>query len=257
MERRGFSKPLCDGIFGDHRFHSEFHSADQTQGQGRTAAWRTVRLDPPSADGFYTNHSVVKSWAEPAEGFSFERWRDSAGRGQGDSTNPRLSTVDHGGGALFTQQPLTTLATNAPGGEVLVDGDWATLPAAFAWEAGSTHTLDLWDIPNFSVIQFVGDGRLVFNGWSDGGGHPHDITVSGEPTTITADFKKQVLLEADVLGPGTIAVDPSGLEVPGVDCGFLCGREHTYHEPFSTVQLTAQPASGFEFVSWIGGLIGN
>ena len=36
----------------------------------------TVRLDPPpSADGFYTVRSLVKSIAEPAEGFSFERWK--------------------------------------------------------------------------------------------------------------------------------------------------------------------------------------
>ena len=230
----------------------------------------TVRLDPPSADGFYTIHSFVESIAEPAEGFSFERWgipQPPHWAAWDDSINPRSDTVIVGRSALFTQQPLTTIGTNVPGSIVLVDGIEARLPTNFSWEAGSTHTLDLLVLARGccpGVIQSGGGGRLVFNGWSDGGGHPHDITVSGEPTTITADFKKQVELRTATREPGwTIVVDPSGLEVPGVDCGFFCnGPGKTYHEPFSTVQLTAQPGgiAGVEevtFVNWLGDLSGS
>ena len=222
----------------------------------------TVRFDPPSGDGFYTSFSFVKTIAEPAEGFSFEGWKPFwfTQKGGGFSTNPTLSSVSQSYPALFTRRTLTTIDTNVPGSSVLVDGSQTRLPANFAWESGSTHTLDLLVLRGShpGVIQFVGGGRLVFNGWSDGGGHPHDITVSGEPTTITADFKKQVFLETRVLGSGTIEVDPSGLEVPGVDCGFFCnGPERTFHEPFSTVQLTAQPRPGFQFVTWLGDLSGR
>ena len=223
----------------------------------------TVRFDPPSGDGFYTSYSFVKTIAEPAEGFSFEGWKPFwfSQVGGGFSTNPTLSSVSQSYPALFTRRTLTTIDTNVPGSSVLVDGSQVRLPAAFAWEAGSTHTLDLLYLAGGccpGVIQYGGGGRLVFNGWSDGGGHPHDITVSGKPTTITADFKKQFSLRTDTLGPGTIAVDPSGLEVPGVDCGFFCNKpERTYHEPFSTVQLTAQPRPGFKFVTWLGDLSGR
>ena len=154
----------------------------------------TIRFDPPSADGFYTSFSFVKAIAEPAEGFSFERWggvfdgeRFGGGAiGGGDSTNPALLDVRQDHLASFTRQPLTTIDTDVPGSVVLVDGSGTKLPANFAWEPGSTHTLE--------VLFF--DGSLqVFNGWSDGGDSTHDITVSGEPTTITASFTKQVSLD--------------------------------------------------------------
>ena len=213
--------------------------------------------------GFYVRPSFVKSIAEPAKGFSFERWKSigflwpPAGR----SANPARSYVSQNHSAFFTQKPLTTLETNAPGVTIMVDGSQARLPAAFAWEAGSTHTLDLLYLAGGccpGVIQFGGGGRLIFDGWSDGGGHPHEITVSVEATTIKANFKKQFSLRTDVQGPGTIEVSPSGLEVPGVDCGLLCNEpDRTYHEPYSTVRLTAKTSPGFKFVTWLGDLSGN
>lgn len=223
----------------------------------------TVRLDPPSADGFYPTYSLVRSIAEPAKGFSFKGWKPHifTQRDGGFATNPTLSIVSQHHPALFTRKPLTTLDTNVLGTTVTVDGSQVRLPAAFAWEAGSTHTLDLLYLAGGccpGVIQYGGGGRLIFNGWSDGGGNPHEIIASGEATTIKANFKKQFSLRTDVQGPGTIEVRPSGLEVPGVDCGLFCnGPGKTYHEPSSTVLLTAKPSPGFKFVTWLGDLSGN
>ena len=163
----------------------------------------TVRFDPPSTDGFYTIFSVAKIFAEPAEGFSFERWEGNI-RGGGQSTNPALSSVPGTYTALFTQQPLTTIDTNVPGSHVLVDGSQTQLPANFAWEAGSTHTLEVPD-----DVQYGGwptTRRRVFQGWSDGGGSTRDITVTGEPTTITAKFHEDALNTDFVTGEAAISV---------------------------------------------------
>ena len=206
----------------------------------------TVRFDPPSADGFYTYHSFVEAIAEPAEGFSFERWGGSHITGGGVSTNPALSSVSQHHRALFTQRPLTTIATNVPGSDVLVDGSRTRLPANFAWESGSTHTLGFGECCQFGgqlPRPWAGHYRLAFNGWSDGGNSTHDITVSGEPGAITANFTRQVLLDTgSVTGSGVVKIEPSSLE---------------YHDLSSSVQLTAQPAPGFKFVSWLGDLSGT
>ena len=219
----------------------------------------TVRLDPPSADGFYTFWSFIKTFAEPAEGFSFERWQ-GGGRGNGPASNPKLGRVSSGWNnntAFFTQRPLAKIDTNVPGSDVTVDGRWKSLPRNFAWEVGSTHTLGLLvreDTGHDGVIQpYFGfdDERLLFDGWSDGGDAAHDITVSGEPTTITANFTRQVLLDTvpGVTGSGVVKVEPSGLEggQPG----------HTFHDLSSSVRLTAQPDPGFKLFTWRGDLSGS
>ena len=209
----------------------------------------TFRFDPPSASGFYVLRSFFKAIAEPAEGFSFERW-GSWGLGNGPASNPLALHRVRGGNrtALFTQRPLTKIDTNVPGSVVTVDGRRAGLPHNFAWEAGSTHTLGLLvqeSSGHDGVIQpysgFDGE-RLLFDGWSDGGDAAHDITVSGEPSAITANFTKQVSL--DTGSQGTIVVDPSG-------------SDDAYHDLSSTVWLTAQPNPGREFVSWLGDLSGS
>ena len=209
----------------------------------------TFRFDPPSASGFYVLRSFFKAIAEPAEGFSFERWQ-GGGPGNGPASNPALHRVwpRLNRTALFTQRTLTKIDTNVPGSVVTVDGRRASLPRNFAWEVGSTHTLGLLvqeSSGHDGVIQphwgFDGE-RLLFDGWSDGGAAAHDITVSGEPGAITANFTRQVLL--DTGSQGTIVVDPSG-------------SDDAYHDLFSTVWLTAQPNPGLEFVSWLGDLSGS
>ena len=215
----------------------------------------TFRFDPPSASGFYTLDSFVKAIAEPAEGFSFERW-GSWGHGNGDASNPALHRVFGGNRtALFTQRPLTKIDTNVPGSTVTVDGHRESLPRNFAWEVGSTHTLGLLvqeSSGHHGEIQsyygFDGE-RLLFDGWSDGGAAAHDITVSGEPGAITANFTRQVLLDTVTVSDGrgaggTVAVEPGE-------------SEGGYYDLSSSVQLTAQPAPGFEFVSWLGDLSGS
>ncbi len=205
----------------------------------------TVRMEPPSSDGFYTHFSFIKVFAEPAEGFSFGSWRGWAA-GNGSASNPHVGRT--GRQAIFTRQLLTTIDTNVPGSAIAVDGRRRSLPANFAWEAGSTHTLGLLvreDTGHEGVIQpyFGIDGeRLVFDGWSDDGADTHDITVSEERPTLAANFRRQVVLDTGGSG-SAITVDP-----PGSDGG--------YHDLSSTVWLTAQRPR-WEFVSWLGDLSGS
>ena len=203
----------------------------------------TVRLAPPTVDGFYPFFSNRKAVAEPAEGFSFESWISWLSPFvSGYSSNPVLTRFGQFYQALFTRRPLTTIDTNVPGSRVLVDGSRTILPKSFAWEAGSTHTIGFDGVVGTS--QGVGGYRLTFDSWSDGGDATHDITVSAEPATIAANFTRQVSVNTVSHGPGTIVVQPSGSE----------GR---YHYLSTTVQLTAQPGPGFKFVSWLVDLSGT
>ena len=216
------------------------HSAEPPQGG-------TIRVEPPSSDGYYTRFASIKMFAEPAEGFSFRSWRSWAA-GNGPGSNPKVTT----GGtshqqARFSRQRLTTIDTNIPGSDIAVGGIRKSLPQHFDWEAGSTHTLSLLvreDTGHEGAIQpyFGFDGeRLIFDGWSDGSAETHDITVSEERPTITANFRRQVALDT---GSGSaITVDP-----PGADGG--------YHDLSSTVWLTAERPN-WEFVSWLGDLSGS
>ena len=206
----------------------------------------TVRLDPPAVDGFYPWFSLVKAYAEPAEGFSFEHWKPwwfLPLRG-GFSSNPALAHVGQSYPAYFSQQPLTTIDTNFPGTHVLVDGSETLLPSNFAWEAGSTHTLGFGG--PIGEVQTVNGlpGHFIFDGWSDNAGATHNITVSSEPATITANFTRQVYVETVSHGSGGIEVQPSG-------------SEGGFHDLSTTVHLTARPAPGFKFVSWLGDLSGT
>ena len=206
----------------------------------------TVRLDPPSNDGFYPWFSLVKAYAEPTEGFSFEHWKPwwfLPLRG-GFSSNPALVHVGQSYPAYFTQRPLTTIDTNFPGTQVLVDGSETILPSNFAWEAGSTHTLGFGG--PIGEVQTVNGlpGHFIFDGWSDNGGATHNITASAEPATITANFTRQVYVETFSHGTGGIKVQPSG-------------SEGGFHNLSTTVHLTARPAPGFKFVSWLGDLSGT
>ena len=205
----------------------------------------TVRFDPPSDDGFYPRLSFIKAIAEPAEGFSFEHWGywflPISG---GFSSNPVLSRVSQSYPAFFTQRPLTTIDTNFPGTQVLVDGSLTLLPASFGWEAGSTHTLG--SVGSIGEVQFVDGlpGQYIFDGWSDGAAATHDITVSADPSTITANFTRQIFVKTVTHGSGRIVVHPSG-------------SEGGFHDLSTLVQLTARPAPGSKFVSWLGDLSGT
>jgi hypothetical protein len=76
-----------------------------------------------------------------------------------------------------------TISSTPPGLELIVDGEPIRTPRAFAWGAGSTHTVEA------APVQVDSKGRYEFARWSDGGAPSHTITVNPEAATLyTANF---------------------------------------------------------------------
>ena len=144
----------------------------------------TVTISPFPPNGFYAARTSVEATANAGEGFSFQAWRGPTLAGfHGFSGNPARFPVIFPGlnyTGVFTQAPLTTIATNFPGRRVVVDGDTYWLPFSFRWAVGTTHMIGVED-----AIQGEPSGvsRWVFKEWSDGGAVTHNITVSEDVST--------------------------------------------------------------------------
>ncbi len=220
-------------------FTAHFIQEFQVESGARPPAGGTVTIAPPSADGFYVARTPIEVTAVPAEGYAFGQWLgDLRDEHHGLSGNPaRLPSVpdDLNYTAIFTQSPLTTIDTNAPGRRAEVDGDLVRLPYNYNWPSGSTHTIGIEDEPQTSRS---GANRWVFSQWNDGGAATHEITVPEEPSTFKADFKQQFLLTTQSReSRGSVEVTPAS------DDGF--------YDSGSSVQLTAVPRVGFQFIAWI------
>ena len=232
----------------------------------------TVRFEPPAPDGFYTIYSIAKVFAEPSEGFSFERWE--SGSDSGTSANPAVGPISNAPVAVFTRKTLTRLDSNAPGARAIVDGNQVLLPVNFAWEPGGTHTVE---VPEF----FLGGRpttRREFQGWSDDVkgtrqefslglysefAFAREITASIQETTITASFIEhpwEIIEEASatpqllftmpswthVTYPGTIFTAPQGSNPPPQTLEIRNAGAGTLNYRISTDQpwLSVSPAAG-------------
>src|SRR5439155_6351203 len=115
------------------------------------SAGGSVTVAPESADGFYTNTSILRISAQAAPGYNFLGW--TAGEGGvtiqtlnrlGQSANPSAFPIDRGTlfyTAVFTQAPATLVTSEPEGQTVTVDGVDLLTPRVFTWAAGSAHTL--------------------------------------------------------------------------------------------------------------------
>lgn len=130
-------------------------------------------------------------------------------------------------------QPVS-IATSPTGLVVRVDGTNYTAPAAFAWPADSSHTIET------TSPQVAGDGhtRYLFASWSDGGDQSHSITSSITGATNTARFSTNYLMDVTITpaDAGTVSANPTG---PWYDVGQL-------------VSLTATTNADFLFYTWQG-----
>ena len=74
-----------------------------------------VRFEPPSASGFYTFGSFVKAIAEPAEGFSFEKWQSgSYGSSLSLNSAPRRVGLAFHNKAFFNRLPPVKANMDSP-----------------------------------------------------------------------------------------------------------------------------------------------
>jgi len=145
----------------------------------------------------------------------------------------------------------TTVTTNPPDLEIIVDNVTMRSPKTFSWATGSTHTI------NTPSPQLNGNS-WTFSGWSDGLAQSHTITVPATSTTYTANFSVQgtpppapwVSQDIGTVGPAgstnyvasptaTYTVKGSGSAIFGGDDSF-----HFLHQQVSgTATIIARLAS--------------
>ena len=210
---------------------------------GTTTVGGSLQYKPPSPDGFYLYGTQVEVTAVPNPGYSFLSW---SGFGLfslfGVGPNPRRFAVLDSRteyDASFTRSVLTTVTSNPPALNVVVDGRSIITPQNFAWNPGSLHTLrvDTEVQPSRSGAQ-----QYVYQTWSDGGDVTHTVTTAAEPATFTAAFKTQyqVLINASPITGGTLQLDPFS------DTG--------YYDAGTDLRIIPLAAGNFKFVNWSGDL---
>ncbi|MYC68902.1 MAG: hypothetical protein F4X12_21540 [Acidobacteriia bacterium] len=128
----------------------------------------------------------------------------------------------------------TTISTNPPGLEIVVDGQRVVTPATFDWAAGSEHVLQAPSPQSF------GTERYVFGRWNDGGGSERTIASDPDVTWHEASFvvQKQFLACATPPGAGQVTVSPES-----------SGGFHTLGAPIE-FEAVSEPDSGLRFVDW-------
>jgi uncharacterized repeat protein (TIGR01451 family) len=147
--------------------------------------------------------------------------------GRGDAT---IGVVNTG----LTVLPITVTINTVPSGlGITVDGVAKTAPFVFTSTPGTSHTI--------AVVSPQGTSgtRQIFKAWSDGGIQSHLITPVAS-RIYSASFATQYLLTQQLSPPagGTVSAVP-----PSSD---------GYYNSGTSVQLTANPLTGYVFGSWTG-----
>jgi len=188
-----------------------------------TATWG--RLSQYNSETYAQNGGVLAVAYSP-DGSQFAY-------GRADSV---LVVVDSGFSPTGT---LTTVTTNPPGLNIVVDLTTTTSPQTFRWAAGTTHSIGA------PSPQPSSGTRSVFANWSDGGAQTHTISTPSTGTTYTAQFNPQYLLTSTVSpgGSGSILVTPASLD--------------GYYDSGVTVQAVAASNLGYVFGTWSGDATGT
>jgi len=138
---------------------------------------------------------------------------------------------------VATDPGSTTVATNPPGLQIIVDGATYTSPQTFTWPVGSAHTLAA---P--SPLSESNGTRYVFSSWSDGGAQTHSISAPSSSATYTAGFATQYSL--------TTAANP-------VSGGTVSPAGTNWYNSGESVSLSTTGSSGYAFSGWSGNLSGS
>lgn len=155
---------------------------------------------------------------------------------------------------LYGHAPAAvTIATNPPGGQVIVDGVTVTAPQAFNWTLNSTHTLSVPADP-----QTIAGQLCLFGRWTDGAGQTRTHTITVAPgsgaafspesapaaTVYTANFIPLYLYAlSSFTSHGTATVSPAPA---------IAFNGQNYFENRQLVTLQAIPNSGYGFDEWYG-----
>jgi hypothetical protein len=196
-----------------------------TQGPG------TVAPSPasPTGDGYYPAGSSVTLTATPQQ----QGYAVTFGGALSGTANPQTlqMTAPTVVSVKFSANPITTIQTAFTGLVATVDGTNTSLPAAFAWDPGSTHTV------SFPSPQTPTPGQqYVFAKWDDGtAGNSRTFQGGAQAATYIADFNPLDLVAVTI-------VPANGGQVAGGG----------WYAPNSPVTLTATAAGGYAFAGFSG-----
>ena len=132
-----------------------------------------------------------------------------------------------------------TISSSPSGLAVTVDGAAVVTPQTFSWDVGSTHTITAVS------PQGTGPTRYAFSNWSDSGAQSHAAQFTGATSTYAAAFLPEYRLTANTTpsGGGAITTRPAG--------------SGGYFPTGTSVEVTAVPAAGYNFVGLAGDLSGG
>jgi hypothetical protein len=183
----------------------------------------SIVLAPPG--GSYAPGTVVTVTANPATGYHFDHWSgDLSG-----STNPTTITMnsDKSVTAVFALDQ-ETLTVNVTG-----QGDVALDPPGGMYDYGTSVQLTANAASDWGFDHWEGD--------LTGSTNPATLLMNG-PKNVTAVFViNQYTLTVDIVGQGTVALNPPGGTYPAG----------------TSVQLSASAAAGWHFDAWSGDLSGS
>ena len=156
---------------------------------------------------------------------------------------------------LYGQAPTaTTIATNPPGLDIIVDGIRYTTPAVFDWLPGTDHTLEapvlqtgsnsvLGHCCNDIAVSAAPEeerARFVFGSWTDEGPRAHPVTADPATTWYQANYIVQlhVRTRAEPAGAGQMTIRPASPD--------------GYYTLGTPVEISAVANAGFDFLQWQG-----
>ena len=155
---------------------------------------------------------------------------------------------------LYGQAPTaTTISTNPPGLDIVVDGVRYTTPATFDWAPGSTHRVEapslqtgnnpiLGDCCNdVSISPSPEDerARYMFGSWTDEGSRAHFVTAGPETTWYQANYIVQYHV-----APGADPPEAGRMTRPESPDGF--------YSLGAPVEISAVANPGYNFLYWEG-----
>ncbi len=238
---------------GGQRRHSVTASRDTTwleanfieQLHVRTAIYPrnvgSVKLSPPSSDGFYTVGTDIEAVASPTSSgrYQFLQWNNTHSGQHGWASNPASWQLDSSEWifrAVFTNEPVLRVEANVDPFVLQVGGyTWTYAPAAFQGGGGVRVGVE-----EVQLAHGPGSTRYRFEGWSDGGLATHSVAIPQTSGVLTAKFSSEYPLSTFVANANTgrIVASPASSD--------------RYYREGTRVNLIAHPAPPWQFVGWTG-----
>ena len=145
---------------------------------------------------------------------------------------------------LYGRPPTaTTISTNPPGLDVIVDGERVTTPVTFDWAPGSRHTIEA-PSPQIEDERT----RYLFGRWTDDGGQSHVVTADPDVTWYQASF----IVQHEFVPAALDSVVPPYIH-DSTDSRVVVRPQSPddFYAVGTRLELTAVPGAGWSFLNWI------